>query len=76
VELAWLTNETAESFDLSEALDALAEFDPSKSRAIELHYFLGCTVDETADILQTSKRSVERSLQFSLAWLHMRLHRA
>jgi RNA polymerase sigma factor (TIGR02999 family) len=75
VELAWLTDEKAESFDLSAALDELAEFDPSKSRAIELHYFLGCTVEETADVLQNSKRSVERSLQFSLAWLHRRLRR-
>jgi RNA polymerase sigma factor (TIGR02999 family) len=75
VELAWLTDEKAGSFDLSAALDELAEFDPSKSRAIELHYFLGCTVEETGDVLQISKRSVERSLQFSLAWLHTRLRR-
>jgi RNA polymerase sigma-70 factor, ECF subfamily len=74
-ELAWLSNETSESLDLSAALNELAEFDPAKTRAIELHYFLGCSVEETADVLQVSKSSVERGLRFSLAWLHRRLHR-
>ena len=75
-ELAWLSNESPECLDLSAALNELAEFDPAKTRAIELHFFLGCTVEETADVLQVSKSTVERSLRFSLAWLHKRLHRA
>jgi len=75
-ELAWLSNESPESLDLSAALNELAEFDAFKTRAIELHYFLGCTVEETADVLQVSKRNVERSLRFSLAWLRRRLYRA
>jgi RNA polymerase sigma factor (TIGR02999 family) len=75
-ELAWLSNESAECLDLSAALNELAEFDPAKTRAIELHFFLGCTVEETADVLQVSKSTVERSVRFSLAWLHKRLHRA
>ncbi len=73
VELAWLGGETAESLDLSQALNDLAEFDPVKTRMVELHYFLGCTVEETAEILGVSTRTVERSLHFSLAWLHRRL---
>jgi RNA polymerase sigma factor (TIGR02999 family) len=68
-ELAWLGGESAEALDLSQALDDLAEFDPVKTRMVELHYFFGCTVDETADILEVSSRTVERSLHFSLAWL-------
>ena len=75
-ELAWLTDDGPESLDLSAALNELREFDPLKTRAVELHYFLGCTVEETADVLEVSKRAVERSLRFSLAWLHQRLHRA
>jgi RNA polymerase sigma factor (TIGR02999 family) len=75
-ELAWFSDEGPESLDLSAALNELREFDPLKTRAIELHYFLGCTVEETADVLQISKRTLERSLRFSLAWLHRRLHRA
>jgi RNA polymerase sigma factor (TIGR02999 family) len=73
-ELEWLSHESAESLDLSEALNELAEFDPAKTRAIELHFFLGCTVEETADILQVSRSTVERSLRFSVAWLRGRLH--
>src|SRR5579871_1973498 len=51
-ELAWISADCDESLDLANALDELAQFDPDKTRAIELHYFLGCTVDEAADILQ------------------------
>lgn len=75
-ELAWLSNESPDCLDLSAALNELAVFDAAKTRAIELHYFLGCTVEETADVLQVSKSTVDRSLRFSLAWLHKRLHRA
>jgi len=74
-ELVWLSDEGPESLDLSAALNELREFDPLKTRAVELHYFLGCTVEETADVLQISKRTVERSLRFSLAWLRRRLCR-
>jgi RNA polymerase sigma factor (TIGR02999 family) len=74
-ELAWLSHEGPESLDLSAALNELREFDPLKARAVELHYFLGCTVEETADVLQISKRTLERSLRFSLAWLRRRLYR-
>jgi RNA polymerase sigma factor (TIGR02999 family) len=75
-ELAWLSNEGPESLDLSAALNELAEFDSAKARAIELHYFLGCSVGETADILELSKSTVERGLRFSLAWLKGRLQQA
>lgn len=76
-ELAWLSHDAGpESLDLSSALNELREFDPLKTRVVELHYFLGCTVEETADILQTSRSTVERSLRFSLAWLRQRLYRA
>ena len=72
-ELAWLGGESAESLDLSQALDRLAEFDPLKTRMVELHYFSGYTVEETAEILGLSSRTVERSLHFSLAWLRRSL---
>lgn len=72
-ELAWLGGDHAEALDLSAALNDLAEFDPAKTRTIELHYFLGCTVHETADILDVSRSTVERNLRFSLAWLGERL---
>jgi len=72
-ELAWLGADGAGSLDLSQALDELAEFDPSKARMVELHYFFGCTLEETGDILEVSTRTVSRNLDFSLAWLRRRL---
>lgn len=62
-----------DALDLCTALDALAALDPLKTRAVELHYFLGCTVEETAGLLDMPKRTLERSLEFSLAWLRTRL---
>ena len=72
-ELAWLGGDSAQSLDLSRALDDLAGFDALKTRMVELHYFFGCTVEETAGILEVSNRTVERGLNFSLAWLGRRL---
>jgi RNA polymerase sigma factor (TIGR02999 family) len=74
-ELAWLSNDGPDSLDLSAALEELEKLDASKTRAIELHYFLGCTLQETADILQLSKSTVDRSLRFALVWLQGRLRR-
>lgn len=62
-----------ENLDLGTALDDLAATDPLKTRAVELRYFLGCTVEETASLLEMPKRNLERSLEFSLAWLRKRL---
>lgn len=62
-----------DTLDLGRALDELAALDPLKTRAVELRYFLGCTVEETAALLEIPKRSLERHLEFSLAWLRKRL---
>jgi RNA polymerase sigma factor (TIGR02999 family) len=72
-ELAWARTDHGESLDLSRALDELSELDADKTRVIELHYFLGCTVEEIAGLLNLSKRTVERDLQFSLVFLRRRL---
>ena len=72
-ELAWVGESGADSLDLSRALDELTELDPDKTRIVELHYFLGCTVEEIAGLLNMSRRTVERSLQFSLVFLRRRL---
>jgi RNA polymerase sigma factor (TIGR02999 family) len=72
-ELAWLSEAGAGSLDLSRALDELSEVDGGKTRIVELHYFLGCTVEEVAGLLDVSKRTIERSLRFSLVFLRRRL---
>jgi RNA polymerase sigma factor (TIGR02999 family) len=73
-ELAWVGGLNEESLDLSAALEELESLDRAKARAVELRYFLGCTVEETAGLLGLSPSSIDRSLRFSLAWLHDRLH--
>jgi RNA polymerase sigma factor (TIGR02999 family) len=59
---------------LDDALQALAAFDERKSRVVELRFFGGLTVDETAAIVEVSPDTVMRDWQFAKAWLqrHMR----
>jgi len=55
---------------LDDALTALASFDPDKARLVELRYFAGLTIEETADILDTSPATVKREWALARAWLH------
>lgn len=75
-ELAWVAPRDESSIDLSRALDELGELSPLKAQAVELRYFLGCTVEETAELLSVSPSTIDREVRFSLAWLHERLHPA
>ena len=45
---------------MDEALNLLAEVDPRKARVIELRFFGGLSVEETAEVLQISPQSVMR----------------
>ncbi len=58
---------------LDDALRALAEFDPRKAKAVELRFFGGLTVEETAEVLKVSGSLVLRDWSFSRAWLMMEL---
>jgi RNA polymerase sigma factor (TIGR02999 family) len=60
---------------LDDALTALAAFDPRKSRVVELRFFGGLSVDETADALQVSTDTVTRDWQTAKAWLLRELRR-
>jgi RNA polymerase sigma factor (TIGR02999 family) len=73
-ELGWTESLDEQSLDLSAALEELDALDSTSVRALELRYFLGCTGDETAALMGLSASTVDRSLRFSLAWLHARLH--
>jgi RNA polymerase sigma-70 factor, ECF subfamily len=55
---------------LDEALTRLAEFDPRQSRIVELLCFAGLTVDETAEVLQVSGRTVHREWAVAKVWLY------
>ena len=54
---------------LDEALEGLAAQDPRKSQIVELRYFGGLTVEETAEFLELSPRTVEREWTMAKAWL-------
>ncbi len=72
-ELAWIDARGSEMLDLDRALDELEALDPHKARAVEFRYFLGCTAEETADLLNVSKATIDRELRFSRSWLIDRL---
>jgi RNA polymerase sigma factor (sigma-70 family) len=54
-------------------LQRLATFDPRKARIVELRYFGGLTVEETAEVLKISPITVMRDWSFAKAWLHREL---
>ncbi|NOT47559.1 MAG: sigma-70 family RNA polymerase sigma factor [Acidobacteria bacterium] len=58
---------------LDEALNALAAFDERQARIVELKYFAGMTLDETADVLGVSRVTITREWQMARAWLRGRL---
>ena len=58
---------------LDEALDELATFDERQARIVELKYFGGMTLDETADVLGVSRETVKRDWQLARAWLRQKL---
>ena len=55
---------------LDEALGALSEIDPRKSRLVELRFFAGLSVEETAAVLDISERTVVREWNVARAWLY------
>jgi len=60
---------------LDEALTALAAFDVRKSKVVELRFFGGLSVDETAEVLNVSVMTVMRDWSFAKAWLLRELER-
>ena len=58
---------------LDDALQALAVLDERKSRVVELRFFGGLTVDETAVALHVSSKTVLRDWEFARAWLEREL---
>ena len=59
--------------DLNEALNVLASLDAQQSRVVELRVFGGCTVEETAEALRISPRTVKREWSMAKAWLHKQI---
>jgi RNA polymerase sigma factor (TIGR02999 family) len=72
-EIAWIDASNVDMLALDAALDRLEQIDERKARVIELRFFLGCTNEEAAEILNVSRATVDRDLEFSKAWLHRKL---
>ena len=58
---------------LNEALDELARMDPQHSRIVELKFFGGLSIEETAEVLGISHATVERDWKLARAWLRRQL---
>ena len=58
---------------LNEALNNLAAIDSQQSRVVELRVFGGLTVEETAEALRISPRTVKREWSMAKAWLHKQI---
>lgn len=73
-ELAWVGIGSPELIELDLALDELGKIDAMKVQLIELRYFLGYTAAETAELMNLSKATVDRHLNFAKAWLYRRIN--
>ena len=58
---------------LHEALNELAELDPQQSRIVELKFFGGLSIEETAEVLRLGHATVERDWKMARAWLRRQL---
>jgi RNA polymerase sigma factor (TIGR02999 family) len=67
------SEQPADFVALDDALNELAEMDPRKSRIVELRFFGGLSVEETAEVLKISPRTVLREWSLAQAWLYREL---
>ena len=61
---------------LDDALNLLADVDPRRVRVVELRFFAGLTVEETAEVLNVSADTVARDWRLAKLWLHRELEKA
>lgn len=58
---------------LDEALNELETIDPQQSRVIELRYFGGLTIEETAEVMNLSPATIKREWAMARAWLYKKI---
>lgn len=66
--------QSEEVLGLHEALKRLETFDERQARVVELRYFVGLTVEETAEVLDVSSATVKRDWTTARAWLFREMH--
>lgn len=71
--ISWTGTRDVDLVELDHALEQLSELDPRQARVVELRFFAGLTIDETADVLQLSPMTVKREWTVAKAWLRRAL---
>jgi RNA polymerase sigma-70 factor (ECF subfamily) len=74
--LAFSSEHSEDLLKIDEALNRLAKLDPRQSQVVELRFFGGLSVDETAEYLNVSPKTVKRDWSVAKAWLHAELRRS
>jgi RNA polymerase sigma-70 factor (ECF subfamily) len=65
--------DVVDAFELDRALSRLESLDPQQGRIVELRFFGGLTIQETADVMQLSSGTVKRDWAVARAWLYREL---
>ena len=65
--------DAADAFSIDRALTRLEALDPQQGRVVELRYFGGMTVEETAEVMGVSPATVKRDWSVARAWLYREL---
>ncbi len=72
-QIPWLQVGDESTIELNRALDELEAIDPQQVHHVELRFFLGCTAEETGEILRISTATVNREVKFARSWLYRRM---
>jgi RNA polymerase sigma factor (TIGR02999 family) len=68
-------SQIADVLAIDDALERLATYDPDQVRIVDLRFFAGLSVEETAQVLGRSPRTVKREWRLAKAWLYRELGR-
>jgi RNA polymerase sigma factor (TIGR02999 family) len=68
--ITWSPEKSRELIALDESLKRLAQLSPRQSQIVEMRFFGGLTVEEAAEVLQITPRTVKRDWSVARAWLH------
>ena len=72
-DISFSTGTQLDLIELNEALEALAAFETQQARIIELRFFGGLSIEETAHVLGISTSTVKREWAIAKTWLYRRL---
>ena len=73
--VSWSGGRELDLAELDDALEALGAFDPRQARVVELRFFAGLSIEETAEVLGISAATVKREWTVAKAWLGRELTR-